>query len=122
MTNQELNAKLEEFRKGFRRLPQATQEERFHQLMCRVAHEAVIDYVGETPEGSKLGLPKYLFNKSVIIKDLENPHLSALSNGVTVGVAMRLKTNAEQIKKNVQNMSKDCDLIKVPVYGKAEFR
>ena len=122
MTAQELNVRLAELREGFRKLPQQTQEERFHQLMCRVAHEAVIDYVGETPEGSKLGLPKYLFNKSVIIKDLENPHLSALSDGVTVGVAMHLKTNAEQIKKNVQDMSKDCDLIKVPVYGKAEFR
>lgn len=122
MTKSELKVRLDELRKGFKRLPQQTQEERFHQLMCRVTHEAIIDYVGETPVSSKNGLPKYFFSQSVIIKDLEGQHLASLSNGVSVGAAMHLKQNAEQIKKNVQNMSKECDLIKVEAYGKAEFR
>jgi hypothetical protein len=113
---------IEKIRMEAKNIPSETYHKNFHQLMCAVAHEAIVDYVGETNPSDKLGLPAYLFNKSVIMKDLLNPDMIALSDGVSEMVASKIKENAKQIRKNIQSMSYRYDLIKVENYDAPQYR
>ena len=122
MTKQELNVKLEEYRNGFRTLPQETQAERIYQLACQVIHDAMIDYVGLTTESDKHGLPKYLFKKSVIMQDLKNQDIMALSNGANEMAAAMLLENPEQVKQNLRQMAYEVKVVKVETYDTPQYR
>ena len=122
ITAAELKVKIKEMREGFKKIPQEIQEERIHQLACQVIHEAVVDYVGETTSSDKQGLPKYLFNKSVILKDLETQIIMAHSNGANEMAIKALKNMPEKVKENVQKMSYSYDVKKVAIYDKPQFR
>ena len=122
MTNKELRIKVKEMREAGNRLDPDIKSELFYQLMCKVLDEAVVDYVDETPIGIKKSMPGYLFNKTVIMKDLTGPRLVAHTNGMSITVAMHLKENEATIKKNIQSRDKDFDVVKVGTYGKPEFR
>lgn len=105
-----------------KKLPAETQSALFHQLMCAVLREATDDYVGATPSTIKKSMPKYFFNKSVIMKDLKNPRMVALSNGMSETVAMHLRDNAAQIKTNIQNMAYEVKVTKVETYDTPQYR
>lgn len=114
--------KLNAMRAECRQLPAETQSALFHQLMCAVLHEAVDDYVGTTPSMIKKSMPKYFFNKAVIMKDLKNPRMVALSSGMSETVAMHLRDNAAQIKTNIQNMAYEVKVTKVETYDTPQYR
>lgn len=124
MKTKEIEAKLQEMREGFPRLPQQTQSERIHQLACRVIFESMLDYVDKTPMSDKQGLPKYFFNKSTILNDLASQTIPAASNGANDMAISALKNNPQQVKENIDKISysHDIETIKVETYGKAEFR
>ena len=73
-------------------------------LMCAVLLSAVEDYVGTTPECDKKVLPKYIFNKSTILKDLRSPRMVALSDGLSLTVADRLVSDPQGILNNLKKM------------------
>ena len=114
----ELNA----MRAECKQLPAETQSALFHQLMCAVLREAIDDYVGTTPSMIKKSMPKYFFNKSVIMKDLKGPRMVALSSGMSETVAMHLRDNAAQIKTNIQNMACEVKVAKVDTYDTPQYR
>ena len=122
MTQQEIKAKLEEYRQGFKRLPQETQAERIHQLACRVVLEAMVDYLGETTVSDRQSLPKYIFDKSVIMKDLKGAIIMAKSDGANEMAIAALRNNPEAVRKNIRQMSYGCDFIKVETHDKPQFR
>lgn len=105
MTNKELNTKLEKMRRGFKNLPHQTQAERINQLACKVILEAVADYTHESTLSERQGLPKYFFDKSVILRDLETQKLMAHSNGANFMAINALKDNAYQVKENIRKMA-----------------
>lgn len=114
--------KLSAMRAECKQLPAETQSELFRQLMCAVLREAIDDYVGTTPSAIKKSMPKYFFNKSIIMKDLKGPRMVALSSGMSETVAMHLRDNAAQIKLNIQNMDCEVKVAKVDTYDKPQYR
>lgn len=122
MTNKELIAKNKEYSEGFKNLPRETQAERIHQLACRVIHEAMADYVGESTPSDKQGLPKYFFNKSVILNDLKTQVIMVHSNGANEMAITALKNNPKKVKQNIHKMSYGCEIRKAVRYGTPEFR
>lgn len=78
-------------------------------LMCAVLLAAVEDYCEETSITTRRTLPNYFFNKSTIQKDLHNPRLVALTEGMSVTVADALKTNANKIKQNLKDVLYNAD-------------
>jgi Mg-chelatase subunit ChlD len=90
--------------------------------MCAVLNEAVEDYVGKTPASVKKVMPAYLFNKSTIIKDLKDQRMVALTDGMSITVADNLKTNAKQIAKNIEKLSKEYAIVKVDTYDSPKFQ
>lgn len=113
---------LQSMRDECKKLPIETQSALFRQLMCAVLNEAVEDYVGNTPESVKQAMPKYFFNKSIIINDLNKPKMVALTNGMSLTVIKQLKDNPEQIKENLSKMSKTYDLVRVDTYDTPQYR
>lgn len=122
MTRQELKAKLQDLRTGCKRLPDTTRDERFYQLMCKVLDEAIVDYVGETPIGTKSTMPGYFFDQNIILRDLTGQRLTAYSDGMSKTVAMHLVNNFDQIKKNIQTRSKEYTIVRVIPDEKPEYR
>lgn len=78
-------------------------------LMCAVLLAAAEDYCEETSSTTRRVLPNYFFNKSTIQKDLHNPRLVALTEGMSVTVADALKTNANKIKQNLKDILYNAD-------------
>lgn len=113
---------VKEMRIKCRELPAETQSALFRQLMCAVLSEAVEDYVGTTPQAIKKVMPKYLFKKSVIMQDLNNPKMIALSDGLSLTVAMQLKNNLKQVESNLASMDGECNIIKVETYDTPQYR
>lgn len=91
-------------------------------LMCAVLFTAAQDYVGETSDTNKSNLPKYIFDKATILRDLKHPRMVSLSNGMSLTVARALKENPEGIKENLQSIVDDYNLVKVDTYDQPKFR
>jgi hypothetical protein len=117
-----MKTNIEKMRQEAKSIPTETYHANFNQLMCAVVHEAMVDYVGLTTPSDKQGLPAYLFNKPIIMKDLLKQDMVSLSNGASVMAAKALKDNAKQVKKNIQNMHKYYELIKVETYDTPQYR
>ena len=113
---------LESMRAECRKLPVDTQAALFRQLMCAVLSETVEDYVGVTPSTIKNTMPKYFFNKNIIMKDLESPRLIALTGGMSQTVAMHLRNNPDQIKENLIKLSKEYSVVKVETHETPKYR
>ena len=113
---------VKEMRIKCRELPAETQSALFRQLMCAVLSEAVEDYVGTTPQAIKKSMPKYLFKKSVIMQDLNNPKIVALSDGMSQTVAMQLQNNIKQVEKNLASMAREYNVVKVETYDTPQYR
>ena len=82
----------------------AIKEKRTYNLICAVLLQAVRDYCDETPVTVKEQMPKYYFDKDIILSDLESPEMVALSNGMSLTVASALRRNPEQIKENLKDV------------------
>lgn len=78
-------------------------------LMCAVLLAAVEDYCEETSITTRQALPNYLFNKSTIQKDLHNPRLVTLTEGMSITVADQLKANPVKIKQNLKDVLYNAD-------------
>ena len=116
------NVNVKAMRESCAKLPSETQSSLFRQLMCAVLSEAVEDYVGTTPQAIKKVMPKYLFKKSVIMQDLNNPKMVALSDGLSLTVAMQLKNNLKQVENNLASMTREYNVIKVDTYDTPQYR
>lgn len=82
----------------------AVKEKRTYNLICAVLLQAVRDYCDETPTTVKEQMPKYYFDKDIILSDLESPLMVALSNGMSLTVASALRNNPDKIKENLKNV------------------
>lgn len=116
------NITVKEMRAKCKQLPIETQSALFRQLMCAVLNEAVEDYVGTTPQAIKKSMPKYLFKKSVIMQDLNNPKIVALSDGMSQTVAMQLQNNLKQVEKNLASIAREYNIVKVETYDTPQYR
>lgn len=82
----------------------AEKEKMANNLICAVLLQAVRDYCGEIPTTAKESIPEYYFDRDIILSDLESPEMIALSNGMSLTVAMMLRNNPEQIKENLKSV------------------
>jgi hypothetical protein len=74
-------------------------------LACAILNESLDDYCGTTPVSVKRYAPAYMFNKQVIEQDLKAPFLVGLSDGMSLTVLSRLKTNLKKVKFNLKKMA-----------------
>lgn len=107
---------LESMRKEFKEIPEDTQQKLIKNLACAICLEAAKDYVGEVSSTTRDSLPAYFFHKPTIIKDLKNPRMVNLSDGMSLTVAHMLQTNAEQIKNNLKALVEDYDVIRIDMH------
>ena len=73
-------------------------------LFCAVLLAAVEDYCDETSVATRRTLPDYIFSKKTIRRDLRNPKLIALTDGMSITVLDALKTRPQQIKENLKDV------------------
>jgi hypothetical protein len=102
-------------------IPVERKSELIRNLMCAVLSTAVEDYCGESSETAKKNLPKYFFDPTIIMKDLQSKRLRDLTDDMSLTVACQLKRNPNKIKERLKLMVTDYNTIKVERHDKPVF-